>query len=154
MAAFVMQALGCDVSALNTVQFSIRPSPPSIAKNPPTKLPTPSISYQTDSPTNFTHGLHKGNHTGYKQFTGTRATAAEISDIYAGLKQSHLTDFDILLSGYAPSADAVEAVGGIARDLKRKAGGKPGSFFWGEVTFFFSLDFVWHDIPKNKRGRA
>lgn len=38
-----------------------------------------------------------------------------------------------MLSGYAPSAAAVEAVGAIAMDLKKKAEKRPGSFFWGEV---------------------
>lgn len=88
----------------------------------------PALSH-TDTPLPF----FKGNHTGYKQFKGTRTTADEISELYAGLKQSHLTDFDVLLSGYAPSAEAVAAVGAIARDLKREAAGKPGSFFWGEL---------------------
>jgi Pyridoxal/pyridoxine/pyridoxamine kinase len=73
-----------------------------------------------------------GNHTGYRQVKGTRATAPEITDLYQGLCQSNLTDFDVMLSGYAPSAAAVEAVGNIAIDLKRKAEKKPGSFFWGE----------------------
>ncbi|MCJ1347501.1 putative pyridoxal kinase [Peltigera leucophlebia] len=94
MAAFVMQVLGYEVAALNTVQFS--------------------------------------NHTGYGQFKGTKASAQDIQDIYQGLKNSSLTDFDVLLSGYAPSADAVKAVGAIARDLKLNATTKPGSFFWGE----------------------
>ncbi|KAL4898174.1 Ribokinase-like protein [Aspergillus ambiguus] len=92
MATLVMQLLGCDVAALNTVHFS--------------------------------------NHTGYRQFKGTRATAEEISALYEGLCQSHLTDFDVMLSGYAPSAAAVEAVGAIGLDLQRKAASKPGSFFW------------------------
>lgn len=92
MAAFVMQVLGCEVAALNTVQFS--------------------------------------NHTGYGQFKGTKSSAQDISDIYEGLKQSHLADFDVMLSGYAPSAESVEAVGSIARDLRLRATMKPGSFFW------------------------
>ncbi|RHZ66013.1 hypothetical protein CDV55_103118 [Aspergillus turcosus] len=92
MATLVMQSMGCDVAALNTVHFS--------------------------------------NHTGYRQFKGTRSTAQEISDLYQGLCQSHLTDFDVMLSGYAPSAAAVEAVGAIGLDLQRKAESKPGSFFW------------------------
>lgn len=75
-----------------------------------------------------------GNHTGYRQFKGTRATAEEISALYEGLTQSHLTDFDVMLSGYAPSAAAVEAVGAIGMDLQRKAEKKPGSFFWGELV--------------------
>lgn len=92
MATLVMQLLGCDVAALNTVHFS--------------------------------------NHTGYRQFKGTRATAEQITELYEGLCQSHLTDFDVMLSGYAPSAAAVEAVGAIGRDLQRKAEKNPGSFFW------------------------
>ncbi|KKZ62216.1 pyridoxine kinase [[Emmonsia] crescens] len=92
MATFVMQSLGCDVAAINTVHFS--------------------------------------NHTGYGQVKGTKSTAQEISALYAGLKQSYLTDFDVLLSGYAPSAAAVEAVGEIALDLRRRSRAKPGSFFW------------------------
>ncbi|KAJ5245866.1 pyridoxine kinase [Penicillium chermesinum] len=70
------------------------------------------------------------NHTGYRQFKGTRSTAEQISELYQGLLQSHLTDFDVMLSGYAPSAAAVEAVGAIGIDLQKKAEGTPGSFFW------------------------
>lgn len=87
-----MQSLGCDVAALNTVQFS--------------------------------------NHTGYRQFKGTRVSAQEITDLYDGLRQSYLDDFDMMLSGYIPGAEAVEAVGRIAEELKRKAADRPGSFFW------------------------
>jgi len=71
-----------------------------------------------------------GNHTGYGQVKGTKVSATEISDLHAGLKQSNLDDFDMMLSGYIPGAAAVEAVGSIARDLKLKANMKPGSFFW------------------------
>ena len=73
-----------------------------------------------------------GNHTGYGQLKGTKSSAQEILDIYEGLKQSYLTHFDVMLSGYAPSAESVEAIGSIARDLRLKATMKPGSFFWGE----------------------
>lgn len=78
----------------------------------------------------------QGNHTGYRQVKGTKATAQEIRDLYQGLKQSYLTDFDVLLSGYSPSAAAVEAVGEIGLDLQRKAEKKPGSFFWGKNDVF------------------
>lgn len=77
-----------------------------------------------------------GNHSGYRQFKGTRATAEEISDLYQGLCQSNLTDFDVMLSGYAPSAAAVQAVGAIGIDLKQKAESKAGSFFWGKQHLF------------------
>ncbi|KAK4111767.1 Ribokinase-like protein [Canariomyces notabilis] len=92
IAVFSMQSLGCDVAALNTVQFS--------------------------------------NHTGYRQWTGSRVSAQEITDLYQGLKQSYLDDFDMMLSGYVPGAAALEAVGRIAEELKNKAKSKPGSFFW------------------------
>ncbi|KAL1841270.1 hypothetical protein VTJ49DRAFT_7272 [Mycothermus thermophilus] len=94
IAVFSLQSLGCDVAALNTVQFS--------------------------------------NHTGYRQWTGSRVSAEEIIELYRGLKQSYLDDFDMMLSGYVPGAAALEAVGRIGEELKRKAAaqGKPGSFFW------------------------
>ncbi|KAF2750584.1 Ribokinase-like protein [Sporormia fimetaria CBS 119925] len=92
MASFVMQALGCDVSAINTVHYS--------------------------------------NHTAYRQVKGTKTSAAEIEELYEGLRQSNLNHFDVLLTGYMPSAEAVQAVGKIGRDLKYNAVSKPGSFFW------------------------
>lgn len=90
IAVFAMQSLGCDVAALNTVQFS--------------------------------------NHTGYKQWKGTRVSAQEITDLWDGLRQSYLDDFDMMLSGYIPGAEAVEAVGRIAGELRSRA--SPGKFFW------------------------
>lgn len=36
----------------------------------------------------------------------------------------------MLLTGYIPGAEAVEAVGKIARDLKDKSRTDPGKFFW------------------------
>ncbi|KAL1633158.1 proliferating cell nuclear antigen [Neofusicoccum ribis] len=92
MATFIMQALGCEVSAINTVHYS--------------------------------------NHTAYKQVKGRKTPADEILELYEGLKQSYLNNFDVLLSGYMPSAEAVQAVGKIGRDLRFNASGKPGSFFW------------------------
>lgn len=111
MATFVMQSLGCEVAALNTVHFS--------------------TLHSSWPPISDSHRI-SGNHTGYRQFKGTRATAQEISDLYQGLCQSNLTDFDVMLSGYAPSAAAVESVGTIGIDLQQKAEHKPGSFFWGK----------------------
>ncbi|KAF6837641.1 pyridoxine kinase [Colletotrichum plurivorum] len=94
IAVFTLQSLGCDVAALNTVQFS--------------------------------------NHTGYRQWKGTKVSAQEIRDLFEGLRQSYLDDFDMMLSGYIPGAEAVVAVGDIAKELKAKeaAAGKKGSFFW------------------------
>ncbi|KOS16745.1 putative pyridoxal kinase [Escovopsis weberi] len=92
VAVFAMQSLGCDVAALNTVQFS--------------------------------------NHTGYRQWTGTKASAQEIRELYRGLQQSYLDDFDMMLSGYIPGAEAVVAVGEIAQNLKARWRDTPGKFFW------------------------
>ncbi|KAI0148113.1 Ribokinase-like protein [Hypoxylon sp. NC0597] len=94
IAVFVLQSMGCEVSALNTVQFS--------------------------------------NHTGYKQWKGTRVSAQEITDLWDGLKQSYLNNFDMMLSGYIPGAEAVTAVGNIGKELRHKSeeAQKPGSFFW------------------------
>ncbi|KAH7034879.1 Ribokinase-like protein [Microdochium trichocladiopsis] len=98
IAVFTLQSMGCEVAALNTVQFS--------------------------------------NHTGYRQWKGARVSAQEITDLWDGLKQSYLDDFDMMLSGYVPGAAAVEAVGNIAKELRAKstaASGKGragGRFFW------------------------
>jgi pyridoxine kinase len=46
-----------------------------------------------------------------------------------------------MLSGYAPSAAAVEAVGAIGQDLQRKAADRPGSFFWGASSLLGLLGY-------------
>ena len=126
-----MQALGCDVAALNTVHFSMpffrSPSKPILLNDLARLVCVTLPNFVTLIPTR----AGSGNHTGYRQVKGTKASAQEIRDIYDGLRQSYLTDFDVLLSGYAPGAEAVEAVGVIARDLRFKSTTKPGSFFWG-----------------------
>jgi len=71
-----------------------------------------------------------GNHTAYKQFRGRRVPAEEVEELYQGLQQSQLNDFDMLLSGYAASKEVVNVVGKIARDLRDRTSIKPGSFFW------------------------
>ena len=117
MATLVMQTLGCEVAALNTVHFS-------------ESLKVPSLRCTIHAHHSYT--LLLGNHTGYKQWTGTNVSAEEILELYEGLKRNYLTDFDVMLTGYAPSAEAVGAIGSIARDLKLKASTKAGSFFWGQ----------------------
>ena len=78
-----------------------------------------------------TSNTRPGNHTGYKQFKGRRTPAEEVAELYEGLKQSRLNDFDVLLSGYCPSAGVVEQVGKIARETRFACTTKPGAFFWG-----------------------
>lgn len=53
-----------------------------------------------------------------------------MAELYAGLKETKLDHFDVMLSGYCPSAALVEEVGKIAREQKLRASTKPGSFFW------------------------
>lgn len=56
----------------------------------------------------------------------------EIEELFAGLKQSELDDFDMLLTGYIPGADGVEAVGKIAKEIKAKQRQEGRTeFFWG-----------------------
>lgn len=71
-----------------------------------------------------------GNHVAYRRFKGRKTPAEEVSELYVGLKDAGLDQFDMMLSGYCPSASTVEQVGKIARELKFKATTKPGSFFW------------------------
>ncbi|KAF7193465.1 putative pyridoxal kinase C6F6.11c [Pseudocercospora fuligena] len=92
MATFCMQTLGCEVSAIHTVNYS--------------------------------------NHVAYRTFTGRKTTPSEVSDLYTGLKSALLHNFDVLLSGYCPSAALVHEVGKIGRDNKYRAATRPGSFFW------------------------
>jgi pyridoxine kinase len=116
MATFVMQSLGCDVSAINTVHYS--------------------------------------NHTAYKQVKGTKTSADQILELYEGLRQANLTNFDVLLTGYMPSAEAVRAIGKIGRDIKFNAGTKPGSFFWGasEKSACEGPGLI-HDSTRPRHGR-
>jgi pyridoxine kinase len=89
--------------------------------------------------------MSTGNHTAYKQIKGTKTSAAEILELYEGLRQSNLSNFDVLLTGYMPSAEAVQAIGKIGRDIKFNAGTKPGSFFWGRLA----LGLHWIRLTKH-----
>lgn len=57
-------------------------------------------------------------------------SAQEISDLYQGLRENYLDDFDMMLSGYVPGSEAVEAVGAIAKELKESNKDHAGKFFW------------------------
>lgn len=124
-----MQSLGCDVAALNTVQFSQSHYTPLPLDPTCSRTHTHTACRQETGPDHL-FSRATGNHTGYKQVKGTKVSAQEITDLYDGLKQSYLDDFDMMLSGYIPGAEAVQAVGRIAAELKEKARSSPGSFFW------------------------
>ncbi|CAN6638815.1 putative pyridoxal kinase Bud16p [Trichomonascus vanleenenianus] len=59
------------------------------------------------------------NHTGYGSWSGTKTTAQQLDEIYAKLVERGFP-YDAFLTGYVPSADAVEAVGRIGADLKER----------------------------------
>lgn len=59
------------------------------------------------------------NNTGYGSWTGTKASAQELSDLYRGLKDRGFA-YDAMLTGYTWSAEAVRAIGDIASDLKKR----------------------------------
>jgi pyridoxine kinase len=71
-----------------------------------------------------------GNHVAYRRFQGRKSTPSEVASLYAGLQNAHLDTFDMMLSGYCPSAGLVQEVGKIARSLRARSATKPGSFFW------------------------
>lgn len=58
--------------------------------------------------------------TGYNQWTGFRTTAEQVLELFQGLQNSGLDNFQYLLTGYLPSAAAVEAIGAIGKKLKTK----------------------------------
>ncbi|KAK9380491.1 Ribokinase-like protein [Kockiozyma suomiensis] len=84
------------------------------------------------------------NHTGYMQWKGERATASQIRDIYEGLKSNTLTDYDVILSGYIPGAEAVREVGRVVEDLRRDQNDSP----YGRDEIIWVLDPVMGDEDK------
>lgn len=59
------------------------------------------------------------NHTGYGSVKGTKATPEDLSLIYEGLANINCK-YDALLTGYIPGAEALEVVGEIGSDLKKR----------------------------------
>jgi pyridoxine kinase len=59
-----------------------------------------------------------------------KTTAPQILELFEGLQQSGIDNFQYLLTGYLPNAETVAAIGTIAKKLKAK---DPGTI-WG--TFF------------------
>jgi len=69
------------------------------------------------------------NHSAYRQMKGFKTTGEQITELYEGLKMNGNDDFETLLTGYIPGAEGVEAVGRIAKDLKKRKGGER-ELFW------------------------
>jgi pyridoxine kinase len=65
------------------------------------------------------NSVQLSNHTGYGSFRGTKATAAELKDVYQGLKDIGF-EYDAFLTGYVPTAEAVEEVGEIGKDIRTR----------------------------------
>ncbi|KAK9453354.1 Ribokinase-like protein [Dipodascopsis uninucleata] len=59
------------------------------------------------------------NHTGYTQWQGERHSAQYIRQIFEGLKMNTLTEYDCVLTGYIPGAEAVAEAGSIVRELRQ-----------------------------------
>lgn len=116
MATFCMQTLGCEVSAIHTVNYSKETHPQS--------LPCETNTRKSQTKT------FAGNHVAYKRFQGRKSTPEEVASLYAGLQSAGLDAFDMMLSGYCPSAALVREVGKIGRACRSRASAKPGSFFW------------------------
>ncbi|KAK5134378.1 hypothetical protein LTR08_006558 [Meristemomyces frigidus] len=76
------------------------------------------------------HTVNYSNHVGYRRFKGRKTPAEEVAELWEGLKNARLDTFDMMLSGYCPSAPVVQQVGKIARELKSRSDARPGSFFW------------------------
>lgn len=59
------------------------------------------------------------NHTGYGSVKGTKASPEDLKQTYEGLTAIKC-EYDALLTGYIPGAEALEVIGEIGHDLKTK----------------------------------
>lgn len=99
--------------------------------HPPSPQPPQARTHTCSRPRAFL--VFAGNHTAYKRWKGRKTPASEIAELWTGLKEAGLDDFDVLLSGYCPSAAIVAEVGVIARELRARraaAAASDGKFFW------------------------
>ncbi|OWF50214.1 pyridoxal kinase-like isoform X2 [Mizuhopecten yessoensis] len=60
------------------------------------------------------------NHTGYKVFKGQVLNAADMDDLYDGLKCNNIHHFTHLLTGYIGSKSFLEKVGEIIQNLRKQ----------------------------------
>ncbi len=66
------------------------------------------------------HTVHFSNHTGYPDWTGTAASAAQVSDLIDGLDaRGALADCDAVLTGYVGSAELGAVIAKTVRRVKR-----------------------------------
>ncbi|KAJ7876294.1 Ribokinase-like protein [Mycena leptocephala] len=66
------------------------------------------------------------NHSGYGRLSGTKTTAAELTEIFQGMERNQLLLPDRLLTGYIPGAEGLSAVADLVEKLKSE---KPGLIY-------------------------
>ena len=75
------------------------------------------------------------NHTGYGQWTGSKTTPEQISQLWEGLKSNEIVgEYGMFLTGYVPGAEGVESVGRIGKELKKLKKCNGRDLFWCEDT--------------------
>ncbi|KAF5379520.1 hypothetical protein D9615_006506 [Tricholomella constricta] len=84
-------------------------------------FPLQCLGYDVD----VVNTVHFSNHAGYGRSGGTKATAAELNDVFEGMERNELMAPTRLLTGitppcYVPSAEGLSAVAALARRLKRE----------------------------------
>ncbi|KAK9465286.1 Ribokinase-like protein [Lipomyces arxii] len=60
------------------------------------------------------------NHTGYRHIQGTRITGPEMRALFEGLKTNSLAEYDVVLTGYVPGAEAVAEAGKVVGELREQ----------------------------------
>ena len=74
------------------------------------------------------------NTLGYSQWTGFMTTAEQVLELFQGLENSGIDNFEYILTGYLPNASTISAVGTIAKTLKKK---DPG-IIWSSFLDFYN----------------
>ncbi|PSR71347.1 hypothetical protein PHLCEN_2v12776 [Hermanssonia centrifuga] len=77
-------------------------------------FPLQCLGYDVD----VVNTVNFSNHSGYGRFGGSRASAAELSQIFGIMEQNVLLHPERLLTGYIPGGEALSAITEIARKLR------------------------------------
>ncbi|THG94539.1 hypothetical protein EW026_g6953 [Hermanssonia centrifuga] len=79
-------------------------------------FPLQCLGYDVD----VVNTVNFSNHSGYGRFGGSRASAAELSQIFGIMEQNVLLHPERLLTGYIPGGEALSAITEIARKLRNR----------------------------------
>ncbi|KAF8196872.1 Ribokinase-like protein [Mycena galopus ATCC 62051] len=79
-------------------------------------FPLQCLGYDVD----VVNTVNFSNHSGYGRLGGTKATAAELTEIFQGLERNHLLFPGRLLTGYIPGAEGLLVVADLVEKLKSK----------------------------------